>query len=62
MLEVRQHSRCLVKSMRRLRRKLSSCKECAGYENCPVLMEFNSDVTAAITQITEEWSLDTIIS
>lgn len=62
MQQVREHSQSLFTAMRRLRRKLRTCNECEGYENCPILMEFNSEVQAAVQQIMEEWSLDALFS
>lgn len=61
MIQVRSNSHNLVKSIRKLRRKLSTCSECPQFENCPVLQEFNADIQATIAQITEEWSLDSLI-
>lgn len=56
--QVREQSRDLVKSMRRLRRKLRTCRRCTAFENCLVLAEFNADLQAAISQVVDGWSQD----
>jgi hypothetical protein len=61
MQHITRTSADLVKSFRRLRRKLKLCNDCENGENCPVLAEFNSEVQSVVQAITEEWNLEAII-
>jgi hypothetical protein len=55
--QIQDLSKDLTRSMRKLRRDLLACQSCDAAEDCPVLREFNLNVTAAIDQITDEWNL-----
>ena len=46
-----------LKAMRRLRRRMRYCPECADYDDCPLLAEFNATVDQVIREIQEEWGL-----
>ena len=54
----RFHERGLLQAMRRLRRDLNRCRVCARRGNCSVMNEFNSVVTEAIQEITDEFNHD----
>jgi cell division FtsZ-interacting protein ZapD len=47
----------LAKTMRKLRRDLRACADCPGVDECQVLQSFNSQVTAAIHEVIQEWDL-----
>ena len=47
----------LVKTLRKLRRDLRACESCPGVDECPVLKNFNGQVTTAIHEVIEEWGL-----
>jgi ribosomal protein S1 len=43
-------------SMRRLRSALIQCETCPD-QNCPLIVELNSDITSAILELTQEFNL-----
>ena len=47
----------LVCSMRQLKRQMRRCVACPRSGDCPVIVQFNQDVDAAIEQITIKWNL-----
>lgn len=57
MLNIQETSATLVKSIRRLRRKLNICKTCECLDNCQVMAQFSRDVQSAVQEISDEWNL-----
>lgn len=55
-------SRSMVRTIRRIRRDLQTCSSCAASGECAVLRDFNSQVSIAIQEITEEWDLASVIT
>ena len=47
----------LSKALRQLRRELRHCKDCTQGDGCLLRFGFQLQVTAAITQVQEEWNL-----
>ena len=47
----------LSKALRQLRRELRGCKDCVAGDGCVLRSNFQSQVTAAITQVQEERNL-----
>jgi hypothetical protein len=43
--------------IRRLRRSMRRCPNCAVYADCPVLLEFNQAFRIALEEINEEWEM-----
>jgi hypothetical protein len=41
--------------MRRLRRSLLNCSACPVYDQCEFLEQFNQQVDAVISELTETW-------
>ncbi len=50
-------SRSVVRAIRRIKQDLNACDKCPASENCVVLREFNSQISAAIQEIQDEWDL-----
>ena len=44
----------LQRTMRRLRRDLSRCKTCPAGEQCPVLQNYQAQISQAITEVLSE--------
>lgn len=59
---IQAHSQNLVKIMRKLRRDLNTCQNCACVEDCEVLKTFHSKVQAALLEVTEEWNLTELVN
>jgi hypothetical protein len=47
----------MLKSFRRLIRKIRNCPACPDYQDCPVLAEFNATVDQVILELNDEWDL-----
>jgi len=47
----------LLETMRQLRREMARCKGCSLVQECPLREEFNSQISAAVRELTEEWDL-----
>ena len=47
----------MVESIHRINENLAKCEECQSYDNCPILRDFNAQVSAAIQEITDEYNL-----
>jgi hypothetical protein len=47
----------MLKSFRRLVRKIRNCPTCPDYQDCPVLAEFNATVDQVILELNDEWDL-----
>ena len=62
MEHIRRTSKDLAKSFRRLRRRLSTCSTCIHYGDCPVMAQFKLDVQSAIHELSDEWSLDQVVT
>ena len=54
---VSEKSTDLVHALRQLKRQMRLCPTCPRNGDCPVIVQFNQDVDAAINQIAIEWSL-----
>ncbi len=44
----------LTAAFRRLRRRLKRCRSCPAYEGCPLLVQFGSEIQAALAAVREE--------
>ena len=55
--QVSEKTSDLVRSIRQLKRQMRRCVTCPHSSACPVIVQFNQDVDAAIEQITIEWNL-----
>lgn len=44
-----------IRAMRRLRRSLLNCSACPVYDQCEFLEQFNQQVDAVISELTETW-------
>jgi len=58
--EIHKNSASLRTAMRNLRHDLVDCLGCGRYEGCPILQNFKTNVSRAINEITEEWSLASV--
>jgi hypothetical protein len=52
-----RHGGETLKAMRKLRRDIKHCPNCADYGDCPMLAEFNATVDRLILELQEEWGL-----
>ncbi len=50
----------LTKALRKLRRDLTRCEQCPSYDDCPILKEFNSQVQAALDEVSAEWDYSSV--
>jgi hypothetical protein len=55
--ETSASSRQFLASMRKLRRLMRNCSECALQSDCPLWEEFNRSFIAAVQTVMEEWDL-----
>jgi hypothetical protein len=54
-------SKNMAKTMRKLRRDVVSCQNCASGYDCEVLKTFNQKVQTAIDEVNDEWDQETEI-
>jgi hypothetical protein len=54
---VKNLSRTLTASIRKLRRSMASCKSCAAADDCPFLASLSGEINTAIQEIADEWNL-----
>ena len=47
----------MLKTMRRMRRKLLRCPKCPDFDDCPVLAEFRKSIDEVLRELYEEWDL-----
>lgn len=50
-------SKDMVKAIRQLRRDLLKCQDCTGCDDCPILDNLNSTITAALQDVWDVWGL-----
>ncbi len=48
-------SHSLGRTMRRLRRDIKACQDCASADDCDTLRNFNAMVKTAIDEVNQEW-------
>jgi hypothetical protein len=50
-------ARSLTKMLRMLRTSMTRCCTCPSKAICPVLVDFNTQLTIALQEVTDEWQL-----
>ena len=60
--QILDHGHTMLVAMQLLKKDLQSCADCASFSECKILATINTQVTAVVQEISDEWDLTSTIS